>query len=1179
MKHIILSFLVFSFALILGTQSAVAAYDSSGPLRIDVQPKNRMYSGSPVPYGGVVGITWDIKGGGVLNSPLTCDLTRSTQDIQGETVSKILIRDLLPQSEASQTTGYTFNTGETDPNLSHGFTFTITCTLLDGTRAAGSTIIDVVRPSLTTESEPGKDIPPALSEPASRPVVKVLVSEQKTINTTRGDTVTVTWSAENAEYCSPYGDWGYQDGSKQETNGSQSINTGDVRYVSKDKLTFIMRCTGSGGTGSSYARVELLPGVITGKPSFFYPQNGAYIGQNGVSPVSSVTVAGQTVDPNDTALIADKGSNNSWSVEISIDNGSWQAMTTDDQRFFRFETPETLTEGAHIWKLRYRDGDRVGQATAPRSFIVDNTPPTGSFQVVYSSDKPVAVWQNYALQSPRIRKNAVYFNHNFTDSLSGLDGVFSISRSINNGSFTTVLNDLLAVKSFDEILPQYLTDDGTIQGNTDIQYRVSVRDNVGNSTTTITGLHTPLSPVPPSGTTDISVTVTDEDNNFIPGTTVTIQPGNTSILNGKSNAYPINQGHPYALVVTVPESYSLSPVSPDGQRTKNGARVDYQISNEPNTVEGLHTGCSSNQERCKQVLNHRLHNDIQRSAKPDGYNKFLVLDQPDDAFTFIFKRSEVLKPVLTSFSVLPSRVKSNEKVTVSWKGENLDAFCHTSSVKNDTGPDLSLWSGNAIASKSDGTGGAVVITAPTVSEPTIYRLGIRCGDTLETEIDPLRNELRAPILTVEPLRSTTGESVTVIPEAPSISGRVYDPNGKGVQTKIVINNRQYDTLANGVFSIPHIVHAIPYAGTYQISAVTPPGYQSSRAVNSQINGRGAAYRYQVLGTTCRTNDECKTLFNRFGRQGDPVNSRIHDLNVDGSFEFELSPNPAPTTLPALPELSETPGNPPRETPNGETDNQLPAPVSITTFLASMTLVDPGDEISIEWDTSGDATVCIASSSDNSSVWNGVKFTSGVENGIVVNRSSTFDITCSGPGGEDYRFVEVQTREDKPITDIQTNPGSTGDVPPVDTSIPPTSGHSCNPATAVDTYSSCPAGFSGQISRRCLLNNGVHEWVEENNCTAIAPTLSCNTGTNTAKNVIKGASINILDIVDCRASDGSSVSYRVDAPDQSAVSVNNNRFTPETSGSYRITTISDALSEHIEDITINVFDPDVQEVSP
>lgn len=355
-----------------------------------------------------------------------------------------------------------------------------------------------------------------------------------------------------------------------------------------------------------------------------------------------------------------------------------------------------------------------------------------------------------------------------------------------------------------------------------------------------------------------------------------------------------------------------------------------------------------------------------------------------------------------------------------------------------------------------------------------------------------------------------------------------------------------------MFVISKEIHGLKYGGSFQISTTIPSGYQTSRAVNSRIGpGRGAAYRFQILGESCTTTETCQEIFQQYGTSGDAVNSRIHDLNTDSTFEFELSSNPTPANPPVVPVISDTPNNSPQE-PGTQPSGDAPSSASITKFLASSTLVNAGDEISIEWVTGGDVTVCIASSSNPTSEWNGVKFTSGIESGIVVNRSSVFDIECSGPGGSAYRFVEVQTREDKPFNDINIIPGNT---PP---NIPDAGDGFANPSGGTD-------GSNSGITPAPKL-----------------PTLNCKPSKiASAKNLIQGSALDVLDILDCDATDGSTVEYEVIKPNQVHEVYNglNSRFVPQTSGSYRIRTISQALEEEERTITINVFDPVVQEVSP
>jgi len=470
-----------------------------------------------------------------------------------------------------------------------------------------------------------------------------------------------------------------------------------------------MRCTGKGGTSFDSFVIEVIRELRA--PIMIYPDDGLYINQSG-SPVSL------HVQPNRFI-----GSSSVSGIEVSINNGAWQSMSSSNGLDYKYGGIEKLSPGFYLWRARALDGSKTSPPTSPRSFTV------------------------FIPEPPQ------------------------------------------------PIIP-------TI--------------------------------VPPSGTTNITVKVVDEKGFSIPRAKVNINPGSNELDAIRPIAFPINQGFPYTVTVSnIPSYYSLSSTSPDGRAVSGGAAVYYQVSNEPSYSDGLNSSCSSNQARCKQVLNSSIHSDINRSADPSAFNYFISLDQSDDSYTFIFKDNTPPNPRLDTLSVSPASVDSEEAVTISWTGENL-GFCNPASS-----PSIPSLKGPLSSNEKTKTkGGPHEFTAPTVSVPTTYRLGLDCNNPgenfSEAQISP-NNITRAPTLTVnpkndpiitDPIIPDPTDPIITIPKtpttktAPSISGFVYTvENGvvKGVQAQVIINNKYLNTNSDGTFSFSKEVHGLKYAGQFKIS--------------------------------------------------------------------------------------------------------------------------------------------------------------------------------------------------------------------------------------------------------------------------------------------------------------------------------------------------------------------------
>lgn len=463
-------------------------------------------------------------------------------------------------------------------------------------------------------------------ESVTRPTVIIFERDGRTvISGANSQAAGVMWTAQHADDCTAYGDWpagNIPSGSKQPTSGGVIIPTDGVsQYAGKFQLTFIMRCTGPGGTSSDFLRLEIDRPVK--QPVFISPPDGVRIQKEG-EPVALIGQINRFYDIGAGQVI-----------EVSINNGSWQAMNPTGLNF-EYPNIQNLSAGTYIWKLRANRNGETGPETTPRSFTV-HTPELPS--------------------QPKEESN------------------------------------------------------------------------------------TPL-PISPAS---ITVTVQDNEGNSVPGAIVTINPGNSFPANHNPTTFPVNPGFPYSIAISGYDldTYSLNRSS-DGRTVRGEVRVDYQVSSENNNRKPM--DCGSSQERCKQVLNHWMHGDSNRTANPSRFNNFISHDQSDDSFTFIFNKSNP-RPVLDSLSVSPSTVKSNEPVTISWTGKNL-VFCDTALSKNPSNAlNLPLWFGRVPSTAA--TGGSISLTAPVVSQATTYRFGLSCGENVEAQID--KNDTRkAPTLSILP---------------------------------------------------------------------------------------------------------------------------------------------------------------------------------------------------------------------------------------------------------------------------------------------------------------------------------------------------------------------------------------------------------------------------------------------
>jgi hypothetical protein len=85
-----------------------------------------------------------------------------------------------------------------------------------------------------------------------------------------------------------------------------------------------------------------------------------------------------------------------------------------------------------------------------------------------------------------------------------------------------------------------------------------------------------------------------------------------------------------------------------------------------------------------------------------------------------------------------------------------------------------------------------------------------------------------------------------------------------------------------------------------------------------------------------------------------------------------------------------------------TVNVTPAPAPSLSFSSSDDLIDQGASVTLSW-TAQHATSCTASGG-----WSGNRSTTG--NALIsgINSSTTFTLTCSGPGGNVVEMLTVST---------------------------------------------------------------------------------------------------------------------------------------------------------------------------
>ena len=680
--------------------------------------------------------------------------------------------------------------------------------------------------------------------------------------------------------------------------------------------------------------------------------------------------------------------------------------------------------------------------------------------------------------------------------------------------------------------------------------------------------------IPPSGTTNVTIQVKDKSGASVDGATVTL--GGTSISGEVSSnipkAYPVPNNYPYSIIISIPSGYTMASNS-DGNLIRGNARIDHQVS-------GIH--CSANRDRCKEVLNYFMHpNDggITRSADPANFNYFLELDRPSDGiFSFTLERN-VPRPSLNTISI-PSEALSGDPVTFSWTGNEL-GFC--SPLFTPSSP--ALMSG-PFPSANDGLSGSHSFNAPTVSSPVTYIVGLDCNNSnknnSEAIIRPLNLESRSKVITIKPRNNDNGEGEIIsveipttitAPPAPAISGLVHDENGVGVPAVVVINQKEYNTSSIGSFYLNRDQHGLLHAGSYQVSINLPSGYESVRAVNAR-NNNDSVYRYQVLGAYCDKKADCQNLFDRYGRRGSADQSKTFDLDSDSAFEFVVYKKKIPKVPPVIPPGT-TEGTNPGTTPG---EPALPQSVSVN-FYPEKYSANRGESIWFDWSSSDNVKSCVASSNDPSSSWNGSVFTSGREY-VTINQGATFELTCYGLTTDifDYKYFGVSVIGDAdPVLDPGNPNNPPNNIPNPDFTVPPAFGNPCNSPGATASLPACDSGYTGSPQLVCRLVGSSYIWTQEGSCEAIPVTLSCTKSDSPVKNVITGASVDISSLISCTATDGSGVGYSVSGPVD--VTVQNNKFTPTTSGIYTITTVSDAGTEDSKSITINVFDPDVQEVSP
>ncbi|PIR05113.1 MAG: hypothetical protein COV57_00825 [Candidatus Liptonbacteria bacterium CG11_big_fil_rev_8_21_14_0_20_35_14] len=99
-----------------------------------------------------------------------------------------------------------------------------------------------------------------------------------------------------------------------------------------------MRCTGKGGTSFDSFVIEVIRELRA--PIMIYPDDGLYINQSG-SPVSL------HVQPNRFI-----GSSSVSGIEVSINNGAWQSMSSSNGLDYKYGGIEKLSPGFYLWRAR-----------------------------------------------------------------------------------------------------------------------------------------------------------------------------------------------------------------------------------------------------------------------------------------------------------------------------------------------------------------------------------------------------------------------------------------------------------------------------------------------------------------------------------------------------------------------------------------------------------------------------------------------------------------------------------------------------------------------------------------------------------------------------------------------------------------------------------------------------------
>lgn len=106
-----------------------------------------------------------------------------------------------------------------------------------------------------------------------------------------------------------------------------------------------------------------------------------------------------------------------------------------------------------------------------------------------------------------------------------------------------------------------------------------------------------------------------------------------------------------------------------------------------------------------------------------------------------------------------------------------------------------------------------------------------------------------------------------------------------------------------------------------------------------------------------------------------------------------------------------------------TGTYLPPVVNLSTTTPN---VNSGGYTGLSWTVSGDASSCAGTSSPNVLIWNGNKtpIGSGSQNGIgPINQTTTFTLTCTGPGGEGSDTQMITVNPNAPTINFYATPSS------------------------------------------------------------------------------------------------------------------------------------------------------------